>query len=339
MLIFAKSRIVQKLKVEINLDWIFIQAKLLAQLIHAALNAVVQRELTILRSHSSNYKCTTSAVAFCEKQARQLVYHKQSQACLQLPEIDLVILSSQKDLDMLPDVINACRAHSLNKLREIFVIAKQSSQVMTLCSIFNVSFVDENTLLPLKRSDILFVACGVDRSGWIWQQLLKLGASTLCKSRDYAVIDADTVLLKKHVFSLGRYAHLFYLADELHIPYRWTYSKLTGLSCCLPLSCVSHGMSFDREMVANLIRSIEAWTMLPWYEAIINLTDKSNPSAFSEYETYANFVSHSSPAEVLLTHSANLSVGRSVYLFAKKVPVMLELLSIFFKSISGHEKS
>jgi len=317
---------------------IFKQFQLLMQIIHAACKALALRGCTMRILKDAGYRYHVNIFGGIIQYSGVCTPRNAGSNLIHWPEIDLVILSSPKDLEMLPDVIEACRMYSLNPIREIFVIATPSLLAQTICRKLNVLLVDEDSVLPIQKRDISFISCGVDRSGWIWQQLLKLQASSVASLRDYAVIDADTILLQKHVFSLGRTAALFYLSDELHAPYRQTYLNLTGTPCSLPVSCVSHGMAFDRDMAMSLKKAIEAHTGLRWYEAIINLTDKTNPSAFSEYESYANYVSSACHQEVIFTHSHNLSISRSAYAFAKQVPGLLKLLSVYFRSISGHEK-
>lgn len=61
-------------------------------------------------------------------------------------------------------------------------------------------FVDENEVLPITKKDINYICKdGRDRSGWLFQQLLKL-AGNIGTCENFITIDSDHILLKPHTF-------------------------------------------------------------------------------------------------------------------------------------------
>ena len=64
--------------------------------------------------------------------------------------------------------------------------------------------VDEQDVLPIRRDDIDYQFGSVDRSGWLFQQLLKLSADTISSSDHVLVLDADTVMIRPQSFHVRR---------------------------------------------------------------------------------------------------------------------------------------
>jgi hypothetical protein len=55
--------------------------------------------------------------------------------------------------------------------------------------------VDERSILPIGPGNIDYEIDGVDRSGWLYQQLLKLAAASVVAQRYSLALDADTIFL------------------------------------------------------------------------------------------------------------------------------------------------
>jgi hypothetical protein len=298
------------------------------RLFRESFRAKARRRSTLLRIESlenQNYAWLN------ERELKQIVQELGS-----CSEIDLVIPASAKDFPILAYAVRAARKHSANRIKNIYVISPCSSEAEKLCNCLGITNVDENQLLPMTKKSINYVVNGVDRSGWLFQQLLKYAASDVVSTEKYAVLDADTILLKKHIFAMRPTDHLFYYSDEFHLPYRRQYTRLTGQDCILPVSCVSHGMTFDCSLLGKLKSCIEQWTSMEWFNAILDLSDRQELSPFSEYECYGNFVAMTSPKSTILCHYGNLSIGREVFHSVNRTPGGLSLLSLGFKSVSGH---
>lgn len=65
------------------------------------------------------------------------------------------------------------------------------------------------------------------RTGWYFQQFLKMAYALCCEAKAYLVWDGDTLPLRKLTFEEnGKY--LFNLKEEYHLPYFATMQKLIG---------------------------------------------------------------------------------------------------------------
>jgi len=204
--------------------------------------------------------------------------------------IDIVIPVARKDLDVLNVMLESLRFIK-NNIGQIFIISdKNNYDLISSCKIRNVKFIDEIELLGFSKEIINYKVNGIDRSGWLFQQLLKLSSDKVVSTEYFLVLDSDTVFIKPIVF-LDIYGNtLFFQSDEYHLPYFEAIKKLIPRLEPYGVSFVSHGMLFKKEILQKMKEEIGINSGKKWYEAIIELTNNNNnPSCFSEYELYANY--------------------------------------------------
>lgn len=249
-----------------------------------------------------------------------------------LPKIDIVIPAIEKDLKTLPYVVDALRKHVRHPIGQIVIVAPRKERILELCRAKGLRFVHEDTVLPITKKDIHYRSKRWERSGWLYQQLLKLGAAKLCKADYYLVIDADTVLIRPHVFRTGGKT-IFYTRNWSQGEYFVTYRKLMGKKEAAPASLVTHYMLFERAKVAQMKRTIEAKHGVSWYKAIIRSMDRSKQFAFSEFETYGNYVYER--GGVKLRKALNKSLHTPVARLPAKT---IAGLAARYRSISFHER-
>ena len=114
--------------------------------------------------------------------------------------IDVVIPAIDKDLGTLPYVIDGIRKHVTHRIGRIYVVSPQSEKIKAVCRRKHCTFILENDVLPIRKKDIVYRSVKWERSGWLYQQLLKYGSSAFVGQRQYLVMDADTVLIRPHSF-------------------------------------------------------------------------------------------------------------------------------------------
>jgi Family of unknown function (DUF6492) len=248
--------------------------------------------------------------------------------------IDVVIPCVEKDILILPLVIESARLYVMHPIGIFFVIGPNNDQIKEVCARHGCQFLDENNVLPIQRGSVKYVANGIDRSGWIFQQLIKLNADIICNSKYCLVMDADTVFVKHQSF-VHQGKVTFNCSDEYHSPYFKTYSKLTGYQPGIPLSFISHHMMFDREKLAALKSHIKDKSGKEWYCAIIAALDSQEMSSFSEYETYGNFVLKRFKESVNLEYWFNVALARKD--IVENLKELEERFSRTCKSVSFHD--
>ena len=227
-----------------------------------------------------------------------------------LPAIDVMIPAIEKDLGTLPYVIDSVRQMVKHPIGRIMVVSPDSAKIKRICRQKNCSFIHENTVLPITKKSISYRSARWERSGWLYQQLLKLGGSRLGSSRYYLVIDADTVLIRPHVFRSGGQT-VFYYRNWSQPEYFRTYRKLLGKKANSRKSFVTHYMLFERSRVRELKETIERRHGARWYQAIIGSIDKRKQFGFSEFETYGNYVRDHDSAGCAMRPALNKSLSTS----------------------------
>lgn len=163
-----------------------------------------------------------------------------------------------------------------------------------------VRFMDENAVVPylnftaVKRA-MLERTVFAERTGWYFQQFLKMAYAYICEDEWYLLWDADTIPLRNISFMSGRSKGILDVKTEYHRPYFWTLEKILGIKKCIRESFIAEHMLINRKVMLDLIGRIEGNQNLQgqyFFEKIIHSVRAVDlrDSGFSEFETYGNFV-------------------------------------------------
>ncbi len=209
-------------------------------------------------------------------------------------EIDVIIPVVKKDLFVLPLCLEGVKLCVAHPVRAIYIVAPNEKEIVSFCGEHRLTYVDETTVFGFgpKELNLKITSPGgttTDRSGWLFQQLIKL-AGTIGTCENYLCIDADHILLQPHAFISENDEPVFYMSPERHRPYYDMIGRLMGSVALAKLSYVAHKMIFNKELVGALQKHIGNHTGKDWVSAIVERYDKTQISGFSEFETYGNFV-------------------------------------------------
>lgn len=224
-------------------------------------------------------------------------------------KIDILIPVIEKDLEFLPLVIDSARENICHPIGKIIIVAPDNDKIKKVCVHKGCEFINENSVLPFTKNDINYSTEAWDRSGWLFQQFLKLSGDTLCTENHYLVMDADTVLIRPHVFKHNQKT-VFYCRRVRLLEYFRTYQRLLGVRATAPLSFVAHYMLFEKSLLTKLKKEIENKNQTSWYTAILNSINKLLPITFSEFETYGNHFYSKYPDQMIIEPARNLSLKR-----------------------------
>ncbi|MRN55286.1 DUF6492 family protein [Paenibacillus monticola] len=253
---------------------------------------------------------------------------------MSLPTIDLLIPAIEKDLATLPYVIDAVRAQVKHPIGRILIVAPKQQRILDFCHAKGCTFINENSVLPLTKKDIHYRSRTWERSGWLFQQLLKLNGDKLCTADYFLVIDADTVLIAPHRFrTKGK--TLFYSRNWSQPQYFATYKKLMGRKAASKSSFVTHYMLFERTKLARMKKEIEAKHHMPWYSAILHSMDRSKQFAFSEFETYGNYLYSTDRSGMAIRKALNKGLHMNVGQLSK---AQRNKLAEKYRSLSFHKR-
>ncbi|WCK54485.1 DUF6492 family protein [Aneurinibacillus sp. Ricciae_BoGa-3] len=249
-------------------------------------------------------------------------------------KIDVLIPAIEKDLKVLPFVIDGVRKHVKHPIGDILIVSPNSVKIKQLCKQKNCKFINENFVLPITKKHINYRTNRWNRSGWLFQQFLKLSGDKLCSQKFYLVIDADTVLTRPHVFRQNEKT-VFYCRGWSRPEYFKTYRKLLGRNKTSSRSFVTHYMLFEKAKVAKLKKAIETRHKTTWFGAILRNIDRSKQITFSEFETYGNFLHANFPGQLILKRALNKAISKRGI---KLSLANLEKAAGYARSVSLHER-
>lgn len=247
--------------------------------------------------------------------------------------IDVVMTAVNKDYEVLSIVIDSIRKYIKHPIGKIIIISPKSQIITNLCVKKDCLFIDEDEVLPIKKKDIHYSIQGVDRSGWLFQQLLKYGAEKYCTNQHYLVTEADTIFLRPRVFE-NNGKMLFPCNNQVcHLPYIYAYTALLGKKILPYVYFTSHHTLIKKVRLSSLKKEIEVFCNKPWYRAIVENIDKSDGSAVSDYETYGQYMYWNFKEEVELEDWNNISLSRKLFPEFEKLS---NSYSINYKAASFH---
>lgn len=206
-----------------------------------------------------------------------------------LVPIDIIIPTVKKDLDQLEQVIIAAKENIKHPIKNIFIVSEKESALDYILEKYSCTFIDEETILPIKKTDISYNIDGTDRSGWLYQQLLKLSGDKITQQDYFLVLDSDTVFTRPKVFLHGGKT-IFDHSEECHTPYYIVYYNIMKRQKQSSLSFITHYMLFNKKYLQEMKAYIEEQNKTSWLDAIIQNVDYDSLSGFSEYETYGNYM-------------------------------------------------
>lgn len=269
-----------------------------------------------------------------EFKRQSLKFEKKNPFTWSEKSIDIFIPVVEKDLEVLPYTIHYARKNLLHPIKNVYIVAPESEKIRDCAKQMGCVFIEENTVLPFTMQDIDYFPGNSDRRGWLFQQLLKLNADEICECENILILDADTLLMRPQSFFYKDQV-ILNNSEECYYPYRVMYHDLIQEEAKGDFSFVTHMMLFQKSKLNDLKTHVENVHGKIWYEAIFDLIDKNEYSAFSEYETYGQFVSSRYKEEFVQLYFFNVGLLREKSL--KKILMGKHPLSKAIKSCSFHD--
>ena len=227
--------------------------------------------------------------------------------------IDLYLVTISKDFPTLGPVIEAAKKNVCHIIKNVYIVTRENAEIRAFCEEMGYHFVDENTVLGYGKDAIDYRANGLDRSGWMFQQLLKFNGDTIVESENFLSICTDTVLIKPHRY-LENGKIIFRQNEEWHTPYFANFKKLFGYPVKNWFSYTSHMMMFNKTMMRELKSELEAKHPGKTWDQVYIGTKDINPnesSCISDYDTYANWVRCNYPNRVKNIPLYNTTLNRT----------------------------
>jgi hypothetical protein len=216
--------------------------------------------------------------------------------------LDVIVPVSGKDSRCLEQALKAVRRYLRHHITGIYIVYDERPSGAFLDA-RDVIMLDERDVAPVQKTEITYRPRGVDRSGWLFQQLIKLSSDHICQSENILALDSDTVLMRpQRLIKEGR--TVLNISDERYKPYYCMIERLLPGTEIFPYSFVSHHMLFTRTHLKELKEYLEK-NGRSWFREILANLDAQEMSGFSEYELYGNFMTARHSERVCIEHCLN----------------------------------
>ncbi len=245
--------------------------------------------------------------------------------------VDVVYVVADKDLEVLPISIGSLHHLRGIAIDNIVLISRSGSGVEEFALRSNLKFVNENDVVGFGADKYVYPFESGERSGWLYQQMLKLGWSFKSKTQSYIVVDSDTVFVNDVSFMVAGKYH-FFASMEWNPPYSLAYEKLVGEQDKSLWSYTSHMMIFDVYAVKEFLSLISLKQNDSWHGAISNMRTLDAHSCFSEYHTYASWFIQHYAEKAYVSPLYNKSLSKAEYFLKKDSGPIENLMTISMHS-------
>lgn len=242
----------------------------------------------------------------------------------------------EKDIEIAKNTINSIR--TFEPQSKITLLTHKKNFIFFDRN--DLEVIDENNLIPSLNFEtikqiVLSITGSTDRTGWYFQQFLKMAFSYVC-NEDYIVWDADTLMLNKISFVEEDKYVVFFKQETEHTPYLNTFHKLfPNVFFSENKSFVTEKMIINSDVMLNLIHSIESRFRKPFYLAILENIEIEhiNFSGFSEFATYANYALSFYPENFKIAKANHFRSGTKIF---GEIPILNDLiiLSRYYDTVS-----
>lgn len=258
--------------------------------------------------------------------------------------IELVIVSTSKDFDILPESIHyAFRAISPYKVTGARVIVPSRDVPACKRLIMDVKYqievINENDLISQKHFKKLTEVFG-GRNTWVLQQLLKVQAVLTSKSDAVLILDSDTVLLRSRPWFSTTGHQILMPSMEYNESYYQFLNKLHISELIPKYSFISHHMLMQPIIFSNILNSLNLVEIDSFIAYICRNANTNVQSPICiEYELYGQYLYKKRPTEYFLERWSNISISRKHSSVILKSKFAKFILKTFYNSVSFHSWS
>lgn len=203
--------------------------------------------------------------------------------------LDVIIPLHTKDMKTLPRCIEGVRENLRHPIASITILSQASSEIQQIASSLGINWFDETKILDTRKSYNDLVNGNFERSGWLYQQMLKLSVDVIGSEEHKLVLDADNVFIRPQ--ALVSEDRIYQpMSRNYYGKYFETYTRILDEEPINHTSFISHFMVFKVPHLVQLKKDIELISRSNWIDAIYASLDLTDPSCFSEFELYSHYV-------------------------------------------------
>jgi hypothetical protein len=248
---------------------------------------------------------------------------------------DVMIPCTEKSMAVLPWVVRSVRKYLRHPIEGIYIVAPRSEVIEKFCKTEGLTYVNEVDLVGFSKNVVHHYYEGEDRSGHMYQQLLKMYSDHIGKAKYIFIHDSDALIIRPRRFEYGGKIALEYF-ETLDPQYFDHFDKLFPGYSHIEASFICHEMYLEKSLLADMRTEIER--LHPgksWWDTLIALMDTSQLCSFSEYETIGQYIVHNKIAGYSKSIEHYLNKGLTLGNWIKR-PLKRLLFPMKYKTVSFH---
>lgn len=233
-----------------------------------------------------------------------------------LPEIELLFVTTRKDSGILPLSIEYAIKHSQNQISKISIIvpAKEVEYFSELLSTLQLNIeyqlISEDDQID-DESRALIKQKMQSRYGWTLQQFLTVSFCLQSTARGVLAVNSDTLILRDQTWLDPEGQQILMESYEFNVEYYRLIEKVNPKFLKLNTSHITHHMLFQPETLRRTIQFFGANSIQDYINIFMSAV---NPEAASplcvEFEPYANYLKQIEPKKIRLIRFCNIGVIR-----------------------------
>ena len=259
-----------------------------------------------------------------------------------LPNIEVVINSTDKDFKHLFGVISFAKENSINPINKISVVVPEKSIFKCKQLLVNhpfhklITVISEDSVLSLEQRQMLKETFK-EKYGWILQQFLTLSAVLESNSAGVLQVNSDTYILRPQCWVDERENQVLMVSSEYHKPYYQLLRRLNEKYPVRTQSHITHHMLFQPKILKSILDRCGVQDLTQLIKFVIENYDKNQTSfACIEFELYALGANIYFKNKMTYSKFANLPVEAPAGYTISELQEYAKLFSPYYNSISMH---
>lgn len=233
------------------------------------------------------------------------------------PDIELVIVATQKDFKILGDSIKAALRSSVNRIKLLSIVVPP--QDILICKHLMENLNIEINYLVINENDIInqnlrkvIKESSDNRYGWLIQQFIKINLALTSQSEGVLVLDADTLLLGRNIWLDQDGNQKLVVANYKYQPY-FDFLRDLGFLVIKPkFSFVTHHMLFQPNIMKSILKFLGCESFESFVYKVLEAKNNNKVESLSiDFELYGQFALNTFSQKMRLARFCNLSLSFS----------------------------
>jgi hypothetical protein len=211
--------------------------------------------------------------------------------------IDFVIPAHEKDFDTLPLAIEGIQKN-ISCCNRIFVASDTDPKIPNIIYVNRDTKSNYGNMVSLEKIEKIWNERNPKlawRSGWIYQQLIKLltGRAIPELTDSFVIVDSDIIFVKDVSFDIDKF---YYTSspEKYHSPYLQPIMTLLNVDKTIGFTVTAHHGIYHKAKLEEMLSGIEERFGMPFTDALLSILDygevTNEGSAFNEQDLYANYM-------------------------------------------------